>query len=86
MVKSNKEFKEMQLSITPEDLPSLPEPEEKRPIQAEVNRELFDAAHREMVRRKVKIREAIEWGFKAFLLKYSPKEALKLGIKPGKEY
>lgn len=62
--------------------PSLPLPqtEKKRLMQAEVNLELFNAVHKEMERRGLKIRNLMEWGLKAFLLQSNPREAARLGI------
>lgn len=60
----------------------LPVAEEKRLLQAEVNLELCDAVLREMKRRKVKIRQVMEWGLRAYLLATNPKEAERLGIRP----
>ncbi len=69
--------------------PALPIPtsERKRLVQAEVNLDLFDAVHAEMIRRKpkIKIRQVLEWGMKAYLLQANPKAAVALGIKPGED-
>jgi hypothetical protein len=70
----------------PSTAPALPLPtgERKRLVQAEVNHDLFDAVHAEMVRRKpkIKIRQVLEWGMRAYLLRANPKAAEALGIKP----
>lgn len=61
----------------------LPTSEKKRLVQAEVNTDLFDAVQSEMARRKpkIKIRQVLEWGMKAYLLQSNPKAAAALGIK-----
>lgn len=62
--------------------PPLPKYESKRPIQVEVGIELFEAVHKELVKRNLKIREAVIWGLKFYLLKSNPKAAEELGITP----
>lgn len=61
--------------------PPLPTPQkdEKRLIQAEVDISLFNAVEREMPK-GVKIRQVVEYGLKAYLLRTNPKEAERLGI------
>jgi hypothetical protein len=83
MTKVKKEETDMQSATTVNQVPPLPLPqnEEKRLMQAEVNLDLFNAVHREMKRGDLKIRQVMEWGLKAFLLKANPKEAARLGIK-----
>ena len=44
------------------------------------NQELFDAVQAELDRRGLKIRNAAEWGLRAFLLATNPAEARRLGI------
>lgn len=59
---------------------SIPEAEKKRLVQAEVNQELFDQASREMKKRKVKIRQIVEWGLLNYLADKNPSAAKKFGI------
>jgi hypothetical protein len=77
-----KDDRDMQ-NVAPNQSPPLPLPqnEKKRLMQAEVNLELFNAVHREMERKGLKIRQVMEWGLRAFLLASNPKEAARLGIK-----
>jgi hypothetical protein len=79
---------ESQMQVTQvSSLPPLPLPnnEEKRLMQAEVNLPLFKAVHREMKRRDLTIRKVMEWALRSYLLATNPKEAAKLGIYPGEE-
>lgn len=62
-------------------VPSLPEKEEKRLMQAEVNIQLFLAAKKVMDEKGIKIRTVMEWGLKSFLLAYAAEEAKEMGIK-----
>jgi hypothetical protein len=66
--------------IMPSQIPTteLPTPEQKRLMQAEVNQELFDEAHKEMKRRNLKIRQVVEFGLKAFIS--ASKEQNKSGL------
>ena len=70
-------------SSVPSQFPPLPVPqkEEKRLMQAEVNLDLFTAVYNEMERRDLKIRQVMEFGLKAFLLATNKVEAERLGIK-----
>ena len=77
---ARKEEVSMQTQVTPPAIP-LPFNEAKRLIQAEVNQELWEAVEREMAKRKVKIRQIMEWGLRGYLLETNPKEAEKLGIR-----
>lgn len=70
------------------NLPPLPTPSKsKKKIlrQAEIDLDLWQAVEREMKLRNDKIREAMTYGFQAYLLKTNPKAAEKLGILPDKE-
>lgn len=84
MTKVTKEAIDMQTAAQNSQVPPLPLPqnEKKRLMQAEVNQELFDAVHKEMKRKDLKIRQVMEWGLRAFLLASNPKEATRLGITP----
>lgn len=63
-------------------VPPLPASvEQKRLVQAEVNRRLFTAIEKEIARKKgLSIRKVMEWGLRAYLLNSNPEEAAKLGI------
>lgn len=63
--------------------PGLPKPDigERRLVQAEIDQELFKAVEKEMKPLGLKIRQVIDFGFRAFLLKANPRIAAKLGIK-----
>lgn len=45
----------------------LPKDKHDRRIVAEVNQELFDEAQEYMKQRKIKIKEVVEFGLKAFI-------------------
>lgn len=81
MTKAKKEEDFMQMPQAQVPPLPLPQNERKRLMQAEVNLELFNAVHREMERKDLKIRQVMEWGLRAFLLASNPKEAQRLGIK-----
>lgn len=59
-------------------------PEETRLMQAEVNLRLFRAAEKILKRKKLKIRQIVEWSLKSFILTEDPEEAKRLGIIPDK--
>jgi hypothetical protein len=82
MGKIRKEGIDMQSNAQNAQVPPLPLPqnEKKRLMQAEVAVDLFDAAHKEMKRKHLKIRQVMEFGLRAFLLQSNPEAARKLGI------
>lgn len=82
MTKPKKE-KELEMqAATAINLPPLPQNETKRLVQAEVNSELFTAVEKELARKKLKIRQVLEWGLSTYLLNTNPKAAAELGIFP----
>lgn len=61
------------------DLPPLPEHGPTRNVYAEVDLALFTEVERELKNHpKLKIKEVVEWGMLAFLLKNNPKAAAKV--------
>jgi hypothetical protein len=64
------------------EMPSAPE--DTRLMQAEVNLRLFKVAEKILKKRKLKIRQIMEWSLKSFILTEDPEEARRLGIIPDK--
>lgn len=62
----------------------LPTVDEKRLVQAEVDMGLFLAVEKNLPqrggKRKLKIRQVVEWGLKVWLLESNPKEARRLNL------
>ncbi len=50
-------------------------------VQADIDKTLYEAVRDEAQRRKVRIKEVVEWGFRAYLAQVNPSAAQKL--KPG---
>lgn len=69
----------MQTSQQKSSIP-LPKNDEKRLVQAEVNKELFDACHGEMKKKGLKIRQVLEFGLRSFLVQSNPQLAKKMGL------
>lgn len=85
MTKGKKDL-EMQTSMTQAPALPLPHNEETTLIQAEIDVNLVNAVKKEMSKKavggkKIKIREVVEWGLRAYLLASNPKEAAALGIR-----
>lgn len=59
----------------------IPEVEEKKLMQAEINLDLYQAVEKERKVRELSKRKVLEWGLRAFLLTSNPKAARDLGIK-----
>lgn len=78
-----KKKKDTDSALPASQFPPLPVPqkEEKRLMQAEVNLDLFTSVYNEMERRDLKIRQVMEFGLKAFLLATNKDEAERLGIR-----
>ena len=64
-------------------MPTIPIPngrKQLRTVQADVDQRLFNAAQVEFKKRKLTIKDVMEWGFRAFLANTNPKAAKDLGI------
>lgn len=59
---------------------ALPSKRQTHLVQADVSGELYDAVHKEIKSRKVKMRQIVEWGLSCYLLSVNPEEAERLGI------
>lgn len=63
---------------------ALPTPEAKitarKLVQAEVELDLRRAVMKEIDKKKLTIRQVVEWGLKAYLLQANPAKAAELGI------
>lgn len=59
----------------------LPRTEERALVQGEVNKALREAVRAEMVKRKLKWPEVIEWGLSVYLMNLNPEKAAELGLK-----
>jgi len=80
--------KDMQTQIATETVNAVPDiapAEKKRLIQAEINLDLWKAVEATRKKGDYNIRKVMEFGLKAFLIRYNPEAAAQLGIiKPKK--
>lgn len=63
----------------------LSQPEELDQIQGKINAELVAHTKASIKKRKLKIKDFLDWACRAYLLQHDPKTAAKLGIKPGND-
>jgi hypothetical protein len=59
----------------------LPVHDDNKSVSVMLSRDLYGAARKEMKRRKLSVRQVLEWGLGMFLLSTNPQEAQRLGIR-----
>lgn len=79
-MKKTKEEEMQTTAATP--TPGLPVEPPRANLQGYVDEDILSAAVREAKKHGLKKWQLMEWGLKAFLLKYNPKEAARLKIDP----
>ncbi len=82
----NKAKKEDDMQTTTQNvtMKPLPQREETRLVQGHVGTTLWTAVEKELEKRGLTIKEAINFGLKAFLEVHNPEEAARLGIRSRK--
>lgn len=79
-MENDKKEKNMQSAAHAITLKPMPKKEGKRLVQGEVGLSLWNAIEKELDHQGHTIREALEFGLRAYLLVHNPKEATRLGI------
>lgn len=59
----------------------LPVHDDNKSVSVMLSRDLYGAARKEMKRRRLSVRQVLEWGLGMFLLNTNPQEAQRLGIR-----